>query len=171
MNIFLPSDLPLDVAVSSFIQSFQADWFYQFMQFISFLGNEIPGIVLMLLIAGFLAIKMRRASYFLVLSTLGAIAISTILKHLITRSRPLPDLPMDSFPSGHVLFFMGLFGFLLYLNRKSPLLSLTCLATLILIGFSRIYLGYHWSTDVLASYILGFLWLGIVIKLYNGINR
>jgi undecaprenyl-diphosphatase len=96
--------------------------------------------------------------------------LSTALKSLTQRDRPVsPQVAVvvaplggSSFPSGHVLTYVGLYGFLAYLAHtliKPPLprwLTVTSLTGLIgLVGPSRIYQGHHWATDVLASYLLG----------------
>ena len=97
-------------------------------------------------------------------------AISTAIKSVTQRERPLaPQVQVaiaplggSSFPSGHVLTYVGVYGFLAYLADsliKPPLprwLSVTTLTGLVgLVGPSRIYQGHHWATDVLASYLLG----------------
>jgi undecaprenyl-diphosphatase len=96
--------------------------------------------------------------------------LSTGLKSLTQRDRPVaPQVAVvvaplggSSFPSGHVLTYVGLYGFLAYLAHsliKPPLprwLTVTSLTGLVgLVGPSRIYQGHHWATDVLASYLLG----------------
>jgi undecaprenyl-diphosphatase len=105
---------------------------------------------------------------------------------LIKRAmrRPRPNHPAinvaaariggSSFPSGHVINYTGVYGFLFYLVStyvrpkfiRRPILAL--IGSLIaLVGPSRIYLGHHWLTDVLASYLLGFSYLIGLIALYE----
>jgi membrane-associated phospholipid phosphatase len=104
-----------------------------------------------------------------------------LIKLLIQRPRPSGDsvdvfavLDSYSFPSGHVMFYTILFGFLWYLVytllKPSLLRSLllVLLGGLILgVGASRIYLGQHWASDVLGAYLLGSLILAGIILLYQ----
>lgn len=74
---------------------------------------------------------------------------------------------------GHVLFFVIFFGFLAYLawihfaGRVRVILIATCAALIVLIGPSRIFLGAHWASDVAGGYIIGALWLFVLILLYQ----
>jgi membrane-associated phospholipid phosphatase len=123
----------------------------------------------------------RRAAAFQ-LAAWGGAALSTTIKAFIQRPRPLPPevrvvvapLGGTSFPSGHVLTyvpFYGFLGFLLaeHLNdgplRNASVMTLT--SVLALVGPSRIQQGHHWTTDVVASYLLGTAYLLALIQLYH----
>lgn len=117
----------------------------------------------------------------------GTGGISFAVKRVMRRSRPGPDWPRirvvvaniggSSFPSGHVLNYMGVYGFLSYLiftwvrptAIRRMLLGLLG-GLLALVGPSRIYLGHHWFTDVLASYLLGTAYLIAITSLYRKIR-
>ena len=78
-----------------------------------------------------------------------------------------------SFPSGHTLLYVSFFGFLFYWtytfvrpSRLRAALLWTFGVLIGLIGLSRVYLGHHWPSDVLASYALGFAWLLVLIQWY-----
>ena len=106
--------------------------------------------------------------------------IDVLVKDLVQRPRPAPDLvhvfttlTSYSFPSGHVMFycvFFGFIGFLAFSLLKPSLKRSFLLALLggliVLIGVSRIYLGEHWASDVLGSYLLGSLTLVAIIQFY-----
>jgi undecaprenyl-diphosphatase len=98
--------------------------------------------------------------------------------------RPRPDLPEilvtkariggTSFPSGHVINYIGIYGMLAFLAnrylRPRPLRRLIVggLTLLIaLVGPSRIYLGHHWFSDVIASYLLGTSYLLALTSVYR----
>ena len=112
--------------------------------------------------------------------TLGAV-VNGVLKVITGRPRPDPALVdvikiynHDSFPSGHVVFFIEYFGFLFFLSyvllRRGRLrrVLLLLFGTLIfLIGVSRVYMGAHWPSDVLGAYLAGGLWLMLMIEIYR----
>jgi len=108
-------------------------------------------------------------------------AINVLVKDLIGRPRPAADLVNVvarlndySFPSGHVMFYLGFFGFIGFLvfsllkpSLKRSLLMALIGVPVVLVGVSRIYLGEHWASDVLGSYLLGSLTLVATIQFYR----
>ena len=107
-----------------------------------------------------------------------ASAINQILKEILGRDRPLESLievGNNSFPSGHTMSAIALYGFLIYIclkHIKNPWLKyffITLLFILIvLMGISRIYLGVHYPTDIIAGLLGGFLCLLIYITIFEG---
>ena len=121
--------------------------------------------------------KTRAAVVFAVVSlTIAAIAIlgDYTLGQLVGRGRPLAGADnFPAFPSGHVFGSTVFFGFLAFLafyfrvKRKLLLPLLVFLAALVLlVGPARIYEGAHWPTDVAAGYLLGGIWLLIIIPVF-----
>lgn len=114
----------------------------------------------------FLLNEKRRALFF-VSSVAITVGVYSILKLVINRTRPdigYSLIPRNgfSFPSGHAtmsIVFYGLLGYLIYRvcqKRWQKLLVITAtLATVYFIGFSRMYLGVHWSSDILAGWAVG----------------
>jgi membrane-associated phospholipid phosphatase len=108
-------------------------------------------------------------------------ALDMLVKDAIHRARPPANLVhvfvrlgSYSFPSGHVTFYTGFFGFIWFLafvllkpSWKRTLLLTVFGALIVLIGVSRIYLGEHWASDVLGGYLLGTLTLVASIQLYR----
>ena len=100
---------------------------------------------------------------------LGGIVFNMGLKLVFTKTRPhlwnqLIVETTFSFPSGHALGASIMYGFLAYLlATEFPLFSLLIyvfmIGLILMIGFSRLYLGVHWLTDVIAGYLVGSLWL------------
>lgn len=174
---------PFDPEISRFLQQFHPVWFDSLMRAISFIGN---GGIRAISIAGvFLAFLLKsrlKEAIFLFISGTGSILFSAIIKSFVSRPRPDPALINQnnyldlsfSYPSGHVMFFMGFYGFLLFLTyiklrKKLPGKLLIVLFTMLIvfIGVSRIYLGMHWFSDVLGSYLLGSIWLLVITHLYR----
>lgn len=172
-----------DLMISQFVQNLNEPPFVWMMNLLSEMGTFLPYTAFC--IGSFVLLRihnMKKASAYLALSIFGSIAISLFFKMLIARPRPDGNLINqvnqfyfpDSFPSQHVLEFIGLFGFLLFIsftkihNKTLRLVVSTILLFLLsTIGLSRVYLGAHWFTDVLGSYLIGFVWLGFIIYLYR----
>lgn len=122
-------------------------------------------------LASLLALRRWRAAKYLVIAVVGASAWVEMIKLLLRRSRPV-DLydgaSQFSFPSGHATMSIVLFGFLAILvsHGASPHLRRTIigmtLSLILLIAFSRIYLGAHWFSDVLAGLSFGVAWIALL---------
>jgi undecaprenyl-diphosphatase len=116
----------------------------------------------------------------------GTAGLSTLIKSFMGRPRPVAgtdlrvvaaELGGSSFPSGHVLTYVGTYGWLATLANAlvRPVwprrIAVAGLGTLVaLVGPSRIYQGHHWPTDVAASYLLGFSYLSAMIALYRRVK-
>lgn len=149
------------------------------MKVITFFGSTYFFILAGLAII-FFSIKYRhRENIFpLILSTVVCFLLNTIIKHLVTRTRPINYFLIKqggySFPSGHSMVSMCFYTTMSYLltkNIKSKnnrlLLWIINFIIIGLIGYSRMYLGVHWFSDVLAGYIMGFLFFLFIIFLDN----
>jgi undecaprenyl-diphosphatase len=115
----------------------------------------------------------RLSAILLVVSTSGSILLTTVLKAIFERSRPeLFDsgytASFYSFPSGHATVALGFYGTLTLLlayrlrGHARWLVAACGVSLVLLIGFSRLYLGVHYPTDVLAGYLAALLWLVFV---------
>ena len=124
-------------------------------------------------------LRLRLEAAVITVSTLVAGGLGTLAKDLVQRARPSAAfvhiaayLHDYSFPSGHVIFYTTLFGltfWVVWIAWKNSLLRnavLVALALLItVVGFSRVYLGEHWPSDVLGAYCLASLWVAGTIEL------
>ncbi len=171
-----------DLVISRAVQMFTAAWFDALMRLVSWLGFAPQVDIITLLIVAFLYITgIKWEAVVALLSAVGISLIGVAIKLLVDRPRPSADLihviaqlKDFSFPSGHVLFYTAFFGFLLFLTYtllKPPVLRAILLfvfgALIALVGLSRIYEGQHWASDVLAAYLLGSVWLALMVRVYQ----
>ncbi len=139
-------------------------------------------VVLMLVILW--AFKLKWEALAEVFAVLGIGIVGLIIKILVARPRPTPDLvnvmtALDnggqSFPAGHVESYVAIVGFLWYLSYTllpkhavSRFVELLVYGTMIaFIGLSRVYVGEHWLSDVIGGYLFGGIWLWLTIQLYE----
>jgi undecaprenyl-diphosphatase len=155
-----------------------------FMQFITFFGNHnflIPANLG--LTAYFLFIKKHRwYSIKVPVIAIGGVLIMFLLKQFFNRPRPLIPLlePVSglSFPSGHSLMSVSFYGLLIFLVWDNItdrfwkwLLTILLGITILLIGFSRIYLRLHYFSDVVAGFSAGIIWLSVSVWAIRRMER
>lgn len=171
---------PGDTTITRSLQKQRHPLFRRFMIVISEPGFPKFGIPLTISLAGiFWALRFRLEAIFILLSSSSNL-LNQIVKRLIRRPRPTGELVTvarvinePSFPSGHVMHYINWFGLLTYLlatnwrsGKLRNILIAICMSMIALIGPSRIYLGAHWPSDVMAGYIYGGLWFGGVMAIY-----
>jgi undecaprenyl-diphosphatase len=171
-----------DLQITKSLQLVNAPSFALLMNLISWPGFTpqsmiIAGLIILLIYVFGLHWEAVMAFIAVVFST----GINLLVKDLIQRPRPTPDLVgvfatlnSYSFPSGHVMYYLGFFGFIWFLafsllkpSLKRGFLLVVIGALVVLVGISRIYLGEHWASDVIGSYLLGTLTLVAIIQLYR----
>ena len=116
--------------------------------------------------------------FLLAVAMLSGVSLSLTIGPAVGRSRPPLELMLfgpdvtNSFPSGHVLGasdFLLVGAYLIFSRRRSPVAAVLAFAAALLgiaaAGVSRVYLGYHWATDALASVCLSMVVLGVIIGL------
>ncbi len=139
--------------------------------FISFIGSPVflvcLGVVVLVI---FLRLKWRRGVVLFLITMAGEIILDLTLKGFFERTRPEPffdyRLPSSySFPSGHALGSFCFYGILAWLvtarleSRRARIIIRILAAILILLmGFSRIYLGVHYPSDVIGGYLAALVW-------------
>ena len=173
----------MDSWALNFVQSTQADFPTKILEIITTLGEWWVILIITAIVSVFLIIKRKNIHTFILwLVVLGTTADTFILKTIIHRPRPFDIIVNEtsfSFPSAHSAFSIALYGFIAYFfwqkarNKSAKVGIVTGSAILIaLIGFSRLYLGAHYLSDVLGGYILGAFWLALGIyilkKFKNG---
>ena len=142
----------------------------QIMLWLTFMGEPSLLTVICFIIGCLLLFYGKRSqATTLIIAALGAGGLNYLLKILFARARPqlwerTVDVRFYSFPSGHAMVSMVIYGVIGYLLAttfpKWRGLIISATAILILgIGFTRLYLGVHWPTDVIAGYAAGIVWL------------
>ena len=146
------------------------------MLFITSIGDPKMVVPLTAIVLAILWFKRHRlAAKFFALDAAGGVALSYFLKLAFSKQRPqLWESAITettfSYPSGHALGSMVIYGFLSYVFATLyPRYAIAIYAFAVFmigsIGFSRLYLGVHWPTDILAGYAIGFLWIMVCISL------
>ncbi len=174
-EIFEGDAATFDTSIRDYVHGFANPTLTTVMQAASFLGSTLFLVAFgTALVIGFVIYKHRHRAIAFTITTVGASILIWILKHIYRRPRPEPFfntiLPSsNSFPSGHSLGSFCFYGALAAIlinrtdSRRLQLITLVCTAFLILlIGLSRIYVGVHYPSDVLAGFIIGFIWVTTV---------
>lgn len=173
--------MPWDERMTRWVQGLRAPGLRRIMFLVSWPGWPPQNWLLTTLAAGALYRGGFRVAPWIVLAALPVEAAVTGLKYHVNRERPVQPSPAPrfwpgdpSFPSGHTVQYTLVLGFLAHLarlNLRRPMerrVSLSILTLFItLIGPSRIYLGHHWPTDVIAGYSLGLGLLFTFVQLYE----
>jgi undecaprenyl-diphosphatase len=168
--------LLVDTAVSRWCEAHHIGWVTTLMYVVT-QWHSGSGILAMAAILGWRLWRRREHYWLLALSLAvpGGMALNVLLKHSFQRARPVFEKPLlelstYSFPSGHTAGATLLYGFLAaYLLvrlagwRARLLVLAAALAMVLLVGASRVYLGVHYPTDILAAICSGLAWLAVCI--------
>ena len=156
--------------VSEFLIS---DFTIPIAKFITNFGGAI--FIIILVIVLFIVIKNRRIRISIFLNLVIITTLNQLLKRILQRPRPSEYRIIEetgySFPSGHSMVSMAFYGYLIYLiykyvkNKYVKWISIMLLSILICtIGISRIYLGVHYTSDVLGGFLISISYLIIFIS-------
>jgi undecaprenyl-diphosphatase len=180
-------DLPLgtiDVSVAAWLHARATSTGAPDMSVISDFGAPLTNIAIASVVA--LILLWRRARYWLlalVLAVAGGALLNIIIKHLIHRQRPIFEDPIQtltsySFPSGHAMGSTLLYGMLAAIvightrDWRLRALAIAAASTVVaMICFSRIYLGVHYLSDVVAGFLAGVVWLGACLAAVAALYR
>ncbi|MDQ0246084.1 undecaprenyl-diphosphatase [Bacillus fengqiuensis] len=175
---FLFDQLIIDV-----VRSYPSPEMDQFMIFMTEMGSSKA--IAVLLVAGMIWLWFKRRNLWGMLIYFIAVAggglLNLFLKHEFQRVRPSVNQIVEadgfSFPSGHAMGNLIFYGFLGYLVIRSKRRRFSKIGwgivfglTILLIGVSRIYLGVHYPSDIMAGYAAGTVWLLLCIALLEIIS-
>ncbi|MBP3707992.1 MAG: phosphatase PAP2 family protein [Clostridia bacterium] len=153
-----------------------SDYMTPIAKIITKFGNA-ESLILITIISCFV-VKGKKNKWAIPINLACVATLNLTLKNIIQRPRPIEYRIVDengySFPSGHSMVSMAFYGFLIYLiyknvkNKYIKVISMLLLSALIfLIGASRIYLGVHYTSDVIGGFLLAIVYL----VLYTGILK
>jgi undecaprenyl-diphosphatase len=173
--------LGIDVKISHALQGTSLR-LLPLMRFVSFFGIEAVAFPITLISSALFFLFKRRREAVFTLATIIADVLTVFIKLAIHRPRPTEllvtvsqKLTDPSFPSGHVVHYVVFFGFLIAamftLKDLPKLLRVSVISAsiilIILVSISRLYLGAHWASDVIGGYLVGFIFLAMLLSLYR----
>ncbi len=170
-NVLEDETLAFDEATLRAINEYSSPWLDQFFLIVTDIGGIIASVLLAVFVSGVYIYRKDWSKLIFFASAVGgAVALNTLLKLLFSRARPdlWEQLVVESsfsFPSGHAMASSAL-AFALIVLLWSTRWRWTALATgavyVFLVGLSRLYLGVHYPTDVLAGWVMSAAWVTIV---------
>lgn len=175
-DVFNKDIVRCDIIGYSIIKSFINSSNTQVMKVITWFGSATCLILLTIIL--FIVLKNKITGFLIAINLVIVTILNQLLKFVLQRPRPddyrLIDESGYSFPSGHSMISMAFYGYLIYLIYKSKfnkyvkIILITIFIFLILfIGISRIYLGVHYTSDVIAGILLSISYLIVFIKLFK----
>lgn len=164
----LEKTMNIDTKVYNFIIKIKSNELTNIVKAITNLGDTF--IIISSIIMCFLLFRKRIYPILITSNILGIVLLNQALKHIVMRPRPeflhLVEESGFSFPSGHSMAAFGFYGYFIYLisiskiNKKIKIILNIILSILILlIGLSRVYLGVHYISDIVAGFIMSFIYL------------
>ena len=168
---------PIDNSITSWVIAHRTHWLTSVARLLSTLGSQAVLTPLTAIVTVVLVWRRQLVmAAFLLAAWGGAIGLYNLTKDFVQRMRPPTDIWLtdvgrtSSFPSGHATQSLATFGALVVVgavllpNARWPIRAIA-LTLAVGVGWSRVYLGVHWATDVGAGWLIAAAWLTIVIWL------
>ncbi|MEE4025611.1 phosphatase PAP2 family protein [Gordonia sp. PKS22-38] len=165
---------PMDRSITDAVIDHRSPFATDLAQIITATGNTLVLAVLATLVVISLAVRGWRAEAVMVgVGSILGYAVMVSLKQLFGRPRPpvsdrLLDIETYSFPSGHAMMSMVVFGLIAVAAHRTsswvrahPVVLVLAPLWSIAIGCTRVYLGVHWATDVIAGWVIGAVWVAL----------
>jgi membrane-associated phospholipid phosphatase len=173
----------LDLALTIKMQRRAHPWLGRLMEAVSWPGFPPQSRIIPAVVVGIFAALRLPLEALAMVGAWGTALVASVVKAGMRRPRPVAGVDVrviaaplggSSFPSGHTITYVGIYGFLAYLLhtllrpvRIRRALVGSLLGMVALVGPSRVYQGHHWFTDVTASYLLGMSYLLGLTRLYR----
>jgi membrane-associated phospholipid phosphatase len=171
---------PGDMTITAQLQKRRWPWLRNFFYAVSEIGFPKWAVPQTIGLATVFWMLRFRVEAFFILLTSSATLLNALVKRLIKRPRPTQELVTvvrvinePSFPSGHVMYYTNFYGLLIYLlsanwrsGKLRNALIAACTMLIASIGPSRVYLGAHWPSDVMAGYLYGSMWFIGLMTIY-----
>lgn len=162
------------IAYQFFVVRLRRDWLTPIMQSFTSLSAPVVLAVMLIIVAAFAPGRMP--GRFAAANLVGIVALNYALKEIVQRPRPegfrLIAETGYSFPSGHSMVAVAFYGFMIWLiiryeedRLQRWIWSLALFFVVIMIGVSRVYLGVHYFSDVMAGYCVAAVWLVIFTRI------
>jgi undecaprenyl-diphosphatase len=181
-QIIWQNTIGFDEVIRNAVNALDVELLVSFFQLFTMLGDKTGVIIIMLLSIGLIWwIKRDYAAMGVIVG--GVIIVNELnkwLKDYTGRERPMtgPGAESLSFPSGHAMVGLFFYGLLLYFalayteeSKKKLVIAIFGTMFIILLGISRIFLNYHYPSDVFAGYAAGYICLILGLLVYEGIQN
>jgi undecaprenyl-diphosphatase len=179
------STLAFDAMVISVIHGMRAPWLTPAMVLGTELGTFPVAAIVAATLVGYLLAKRLWTAAALVAAVYGiGFFWGSLAQELIKRVRPpqidalIPVPSAFSFPSGHSITAMLLYGAIAFLAFRigrrlwaRVAVAAVCVVLIVFVGFTRVYLGVHWPTDVIGAWLLGGAWLALIAGVYMAFQK
>jgi len=181
INVLNGKIASFDNTIYNIISSLKSNFATAFFKAVTKFADEEP--LILIAIIGLILIKNRKIGASIAVNLVSSAFVNNLIKEIVQRPRPPIELRMVeessfSFPSGHAMTSATFYGLIIYFviknvkNKKLKNIICIILSLLIfLIGISRIYLGVHYASDVLAGFAFAIVYLVIyitfVLKLFK----
>ena len=169
-----------DNIVSQYIISYRTEELSTIFRFITDLGDFAAYVIFSVLLTIILIVNKEKGIFIFQIIVVSVLSfyINLFLKEFYDRARPdaeqLVKVSHLSFPSGHAMSAAAYYGFLIYLSVRyfkyfwlKVAVTIFCIILILGIGISRVYLGVHYPSDVVAGFLGGVLWMTFCVVIFN----
>lgn len=167
-----------DQAIALAIHHLASPWLTEIVRFVTFTGGYGAYLIFAILVVWFVQQNHSDWAVLLAICFIGSGLLNLLLKALFVRPRPTLFTPLIlvsgySFPSGHSIAGITLYGVVAFFLWQERHYAWAVVAALwgLLVGLSRIYLGVHYPSDVLAAWMAGALWIYVTYMMLRWVQN